>query len=179
MRTNFSAGGLRNGHSERCLPTPEPDKERIEPLGFFTSWRTARNPNAVLYLLQPIMIFIENLLSARDVAKFPSTAFSRHGQQPIEIIAGDSRLSRHRRHGFELLQLLHGLSRTSLDMPAASIFSSAQQNIKAIQKELAPAKRANLDELKKKIEAAGMSKDVRDKAMQELKKARSHAADVG
>ena len=55
------------------------------------------------------MIFIENLLSARDVANFLRPLFPGHGQQPIEIIAGDSRLSRHRRHGFELLQLLHGL----------------------------------------------------------------------
>src|ERR1700751_3244645 len=44
------------------------------------------------------------------------------------------------------------------------------QTIKAIQKELGRGEKSEFDELKKKIEAAGMSKDVRDKAMQELKK---------
>src|SRR5437870_11711356 len=44
------------------------------------------------------------------------------------------------------------------------------EKIKAIQKELGRGEKSEFDELKKKIEAAGMSKDVRDKAMQELKK---------
>src|SRR5881227_1830196 len=44
------------------------------------------------------------------------------------------------------------------------------EKIKAIQKELGRGEKSEIDELKKRIEAAGMSKDVRDKAMQELKK---------
>src|SRR5246127_3183815 len=44
------------------------------------------------------------------------------------------------------------------------------EKIKAIQKELGRGEKSEFDELKKKIEAAGMSKDVRDKALQELKK---------
>ncbi|MCL6567203.1 MAG: endopeptidase La [Acidobacteriia bacterium] len=44
------------------------------------------------------------------------------------------------------------------------------EKIKAIQKELGRGEKSELDELKKKIEAAGMPKDVREKALQELKR---------
>ncbi len=44
------------------------------------------------------------------------------------------------------------------------------EKIKAIQKELGRGEKSEFDELKKKIEAAGMTKEVQDKAMQELKK---------
>ncbi len=44
------------------------------------------------------------------------------------------------------------------------------EKIKAIQKELGRGEKSELDELKKKIEAAGMPKPVREKAMQELKR---------
>ncbi len=44
------------------------------------------------------------------------------------------------------------------------------EKIKAIQKELGRGEKSEFDDLKKKIEAAGMPKDVLDKAVQELKK---------
>jgi ATP-dependent Lon protease len=44
------------------------------------------------------------------------------------------------------------------------------EKIKAIQKELGRGEKSEFDDLKKKIEAAGMPKDVMDKATQELKK---------
>ncbi|MGI8771962.1 MAG: endopeptidase La [Acidobacteriaceae bacterium] len=44
------------------------------------------------------------------------------------------------------------------------------EKIKAIQKELGRGEKSEFDDLKKKIEAAGMPKDVFDKAVQELKK---------
>jgi ATP-dependent Lon protease len=44
------------------------------------------------------------------------------------------------------------------------------EKIKAIQKELGRGEKSEFDELKRKIEAAGMPKDVFDKAIQELKK---------
>jgi ATP-dependent Lon protease len=44
------------------------------------------------------------------------------------------------------------------------------EKIKAIQKELGRGEKSEFDDLKKKIEAAGMPKDVLDKATQELKK---------
>jgi ATP-dependent Lon protease len=44
------------------------------------------------------------------------------------------------------------------------------EKLKAIQKELGRGEKNEIDELKKKIDAAGMSKDVREKAVQELKR---------
>src|SRR5205823_2417423 len=44
------------------------------------------------------------------------------------------------------------------------------EKIKAIQKELGRGEKSEFDELKKKIDGAGMPKEVRDKAVQELKK---------
>src|SRR6202165_3317676 len=44
------------------------------------------------------------------------------------------------------------------------------EKIKAIQKELGRGEKSEFDELKKKIDSAGMPKDVKDKALQELKK---------
>jgi ATP-dependent Lon protease len=44
------------------------------------------------------------------------------------------------------------------------------EKIKAIQKELGRGEKSEFDELKKKIDSAGMPKEVNDKAMQELKK---------
>jgi ATP-dependent Lon protease len=44
------------------------------------------------------------------------------------------------------------------------------EKIKAIQKELGRGEKSEFDELKKKVESAGMPKEVRDKALQELKK---------
>src|SRR6202789_3290107 len=44
------------------------------------------------------------------------------------------------------------------------------EKIKAIQKELGRGEKSEFDELKKKVEAAGMPKEVKDKVIQELKK---------
>jgi ATP-dependent Lon protease len=44
------------------------------------------------------------------------------------------------------------------------------EKIKAIQKELGRGEKSEFDELQKKIEAAGMTKDAKDKAMAELKR---------
>ena len=44
------------------------------------------------------------------------------------------------------------------------------EKIKAIQKELGRGEKSELDELKKKIESAGMTKDAQEKALQELKR---------
>jgi len=44
------------------------------------------------------------------------------------------------------------------------------EKLKAIQKELGRGEKSEIDELKKKIDSAGMSKDVHEKAVQELKR---------
>src|SRR5260370_15609509 len=44
------------------------------------------------------------------------------------------------------------------------------EKLKAIQKELGRGEKSEIDELKKKIDTAGMSKEVHEKAIQELKR---------
>jgi ATP-dependent Lon protease len=61
-------------------------------------------------------------------------------------------------------------SRVKRQMERAQKEYYLNEKIKAIQKELGRGEKSDWDELKKKIDAAGMPKDVKDKAMQELKK---------
>ena len=61
-------------------------------------------------------------------------------------------------------------SRVKRQMERAQKEYYLNEKIKAIQKELGRGEKSEWDELKKKIEAAGMPKDVHDKATQELKK---------
>ena len=53
------------------------------------------------------------------------------------------------------------------------------EKIKAIQKELGRGEKSEFDELKKKIDMAGMTKDAHEKAMAELKRLEQDAAHVG
>jgi ATP-dependent Lon protease len=61
-------------------------------------------------------------------------------------------------------------SRVKRQMEKAQKEYYLNEKIKAIQKELGRGEKSEFDELKKKVESAGMPKDVRDKAIQELKK---------
>src|SRR6202023_843216 len=61
-------------------------------------------------------------------------------------------------------------SRVKRQMERAQKEYYLNEKIKAIQKELGRGEKSEYDELRKKIESAGMPKDVLDKAIQELKK---------
>ncbi len=61
-------------------------------------------------------------------------------------------------------------SRVKRQMEKAQKEYYLNEKIRAIQKELGRGEKSELDELKKKIEAAGMPKDVLEKSLQELKK---------
>src|SRR6202166_4446412 len=61
-------------------------------------------------------------------------------------------------------------SRVKRQMEKAQKEYYLNEKIKAIQKELGRGEKSEFDELKKKVEAAGMPKEVKDKALQELKK---------
>src|SRR5271170_5151565 len=61
-------------------------------------------------------------------------------------------------------------SRVKRQMERAQKEYYLNEKIKAIQKELGRGEKSEFDELKKKVDAAGMPKDVLDKAIQELKK---------
>ncbi len=64
-------------------------------------------------------------------------------------------------------------SRVKRQMEKAQKEYYLNEKIKAIQKELGRGEKSEFDELKKKIEAAGMPKDVLEKSMQELRKLES------
>jgi len=61
-------------------------------------------------------------------------------------------------------------SRVKRQMERAQKEYYLNEKIKAIQKELGRGEKSEWDELKKKVDAAGMPKEVHDKALQELKK---------
>jgi ATP-dependent Lon protease len=61
-------------------------------------------------------------------------------------------------------------SRVKRQMEKAQKEYYLNEKIKAIQKELGRGEKSEFDELKKKVEAAGMPKEVKDKAIQELRK---------
>ena len=61
-------------------------------------------------------------------------------------------------------------SRVKRQMEKAQKEYYLNEKIKAIQKELGRGEKSEFDELKKKIESAGMPKEIKDKALQELKK---------
>ena len=61
-------------------------------------------------------------------------------------------------------------SRVKRQMERAQKEYYLNEKIKAIQKELGRGEKSEFDELRKKIDASGMPKDVSDKAIQELKK---------
>src|SRR5690348_14168725 len=61
-------------------------------------------------------------------------------------------------------------SRVKRQMEKAQKEYYLNEKIKAIQKELGRGEKSEFDELKKKVDAAGMPKEVHEKAIQELKK---------
>jgi hypothetical protein len=65
--------------------------------------------DAFLDLVEAVVVGVENLLGDLDVALDLGALLPRDRQQPVEIVAHDRRLGRHRAHGAQLLQLGHGL----------------------------------------------------------------------
>ena len=65
--------------------------------------------DALLDLLEPVVVFVEDLLGVLEVAALLGLLVPRHRDQPVEIVARDGGLGRHRRHRLEPLQLLDGL----------------------------------------------------------------------
>ncbi len=65
--------------------------------------------DAILDLLKPVVIFIQHRLRVLDRTNFLRPLLPRYRQQPVQIVPAHRRLSRHRRHRLQLLQLLHGL----------------------------------------------------------------------
>ena len=95
-------------------------------------------------------------------------------QQLLEVFDPEMRLARVADTldiAIEKLNMDRSICRLTRDWMVRSILSYyLNEKIKAIQKELGRGEKSEFDELKKKIEDAGMPKDVQDKATQELKK---------
>jgi len=95
-------------------------------------------------------------------------------QQLLEVFDPETRLARVADVldlAIEKLKMEHTIqSRVKRQMEKAQKEYYLNEKIKAIQKELGRGEKSEFDELKKKIETAGMPKDVLDKSLQELKK---------
>jgi ATP-dependent Lon protease len=95
-------------------------------------------------------------------------------QQLLEVFDPESRLSKVADVldvAIEKLNMDRTIqSRVKRQMEKAQKEYYLNEKIKAIQKELGRGEKSEFDELKKKIEAAGMPKDVLEKSLQELKK---------
>src|SRR5260370_5360365 len=61
--------------------------------------------DALLDLLEPVMILFEDALGFLDIELVLGVLEPRQRQEPVEIVAHNRRLWRHRRHHLELLDL--------------------------------------------------------------------------
>ncbi len=61
--------------------------------------------DAFLDLFQTEVVGIQYLLRGRQILLDAGLHAPRHAQEPVEIVADHGRFGRHRRHGFQLLQL--------------------------------------------------------------------------
>src|SRR5208282_3980509 len=101
----LAAGGVANGHGERGLAhTRRPDKAEDGALGILDELAHGEEfEDALLDLLEAVVLFIENFLGGLDVANFLGTLFPGHGEQPIDVIAADGGLRGHGGHELEAL----------------------------------------------------------------------------
>ena len=65
--------------------------------------------DALLDLLQAKVVLVQHLLGAGDVLDDLGPLLPRHLDQPVDVIADNSRFGGHRRHHLELVQLARGL----------------------------------------------------------------------
>ena len=62
--------------------------------------------DAVLDLLETVVVLVEDALRAPEVAPLAAPLEPGHGNQPVQVVARDRGLRRHRRHRLEPLELL-------------------------------------------------------------------------
>ena len=102
---------MADGHRQRGLADARrTDKAEDRPLRVFYQLPHGKEfQDAVLDLLQPIVLFVEHLLRRFDVADFFGPLLPRHGNQPVQVIPADGRFRRHGRHQLQALQFLDSL----------------------------------------------------------------------
>src|SRR5687767_12947567 len=64
----------------------------------------------IFYLLEPVMVLVEDSLRLGDILLQPRLLAPREREQDVEIVAGNGRFGRHRSHGAEFLELSVGAS---------------------------------------------------------------------
>ena len=168
--------------------------------GFFVATvRTAGTPTApaaqVEQLMQRVISLFEQYVKLQQSLNYETMAASVRTDEPAKLadtIAANLQLSiEEKQQLLEVFDVEERLSRVAdtLDVAIEKLnmdrtiqsrvkrqMEKAQkeyylnEKIKAIQKELGRGEKSEFDELKKKIEAAGMPKDVLEKSLQELKK---------
>ena len=107
----LAARGAGDGLGERRLADAgRPHEAQDRPLGLHDQLADRQEfQDALLDLLEAVVVLVEDLLGALDVPDLPRRLLPRHRQQPVDVVAGDRGLRRHRRHPFEALQLGEGL----------------------------------------------------------------------
>ena len=106
-----AAGGAGDRFAERGLADARgADQAQDRTLHLFDALLDGEVfEDPLLDLFQPEMIGVEHLLGALDVALDLGPVVPRHRQQPVEVVAHDRRLGRHRAHAAQLFQLRHRL----------------------------------------------------------------------
>jgi hypothetical protein len=111
MRTNSRPVARAIDLPSEVLPTPGgPTRQRIGPVSLFARCCTARYSTIrLLDLVKPEMVVVQDLLGAVEVLLDLGALAPRNAEHPVEVVAHDRGLRRHRRHLAELLQLAHRL----------------------------------------------------------------------
>ncbi len=102
---------LGDRHPQRRLAHARgPDEAQDRALGIFHQLpHREKFEDALLDLLQPVVVLVQDLLRILDGADLLRFLLPRHRQQPVEVIARDRRFRRHGRHRFQLLELVECL----------------------------------------------------------------------
>ncbi len=107
----LAVGGAGDRLGERRLADARRAREGEDGALRLLDQRTHRQEleDAVLDLLQAEVVLVEDLLGADEIPAFLGLLVPGNGDQPVEVVARDRRLGRHRRHRLEPAQLLNGL----------------------------------------------------------------------
>src|SRR5713226_5600445 len=107
MRTKLRPVARATDLPSEVLPTPGgPTRHRIGPLELaHQGLHREILEDALLDLLEPVMVLLEDALGFLNVELVLGVLEPRQRQEPVEIVAHDRRLWRHRRHQLELLDL--------------------------------------------------------------------------
>ena len=109
----LAAGRLRDRLAERGLADAGRADQAQDRPGQLVGALLHREilDDALLDLLQAVVIVIENLLGSDEILLDLGLLVPRDRQQPVEIVAHDGGFRRHRRHLAQLLELVRAPSR--------------------------------------------------------------------